>query len=230
MGPPTLDNQSLTVQDLLLPDTNEWNLALIRCHLPHYEDVIRQIIPSALKPPDRLVWLGESNGRYSTKSGYKLLNHHEQAVNHQGFDWMKHVWKLDAPSKIHHFIWRALNNALPVAELLIHRGMEVNPACKVCGELETINHVFLSCPFAKCVWEQAPILPTSLCLTPPTSLQLLLPEVPKTINLPPSGLTCSPLSPWILWNLWTARNRRVFEDKIYTPEETLSKAIRDAKE
>ena len=74
IGPPTFENQKLKVKDLLLPDSNAWNLPQIRLHLPHYEDVIRQLIPSALKPPDRQVWLGESNGIYSTKSGYKMDN------------------------------------------------------------------------------------------------------------------------------------------------------------
>lgn len=69
IGPPTLANQDLKVKDLLLPD---WNLPLIRLHLPHYEEIIRQLIPSSLKPPHMQVWLGESNGCYSTKTGYKM--------------------------------------------------------------------------------------------------------------------------------------------------------------
>ena len=67
-------------------------------------------------------------------------------------------------------------------------------------------------------------------MLPLIPLQHLLAQTHKILNLPPSGLTCSPLSPWILWNLWTARNKRIFEDKIYSAEETLSKAVRDAKE
>lgn len=200
-GPPTLENQNLRVHDLLLPDSNEWNLDMVRLHLPYYEEMIRQIIPSAHKPLDKLVWLGEVNGRYSTKTGYRMANAHPPIQYPYGFEWMRHVWKLDASAKIQHFLWRALNNALPVAELLIHRGMEVDPACKVCGNLETINHVLFECPFALRVWKLAPIhspIPHSL---PPISLQLLLTQVSKIINLPPSGLTCSPLSPWILWNL-----------------------------
>lgn len=231
IGPPTWENHQLTVQDLLLPDSNDWNLPLIRLHLPQYEDIIRQLIPSSLKPQDKLVWLGDSKGNYTTKSGYKMSNLHERRPNNHGFDWMKHVWKLDSPKKIQHLIWRALNNALPVADLLIHRGMEVMPACKVCGELETINHVFLLCPFAQQSWALAPIIARPQAQALPTeSLQQLLVLTPNLVNLPPSGLTCSPLSPWILWNLWTARNKRLFEDKFYTAEETLSKAIKDAKE
>ena len=161
-----------------------------------------------------------------------MTNLIEHQPNPLGFDWIKHVWKLDAPGKIQHFIWRALNSALPAAELLIRRGVEVAPACKVCGMLETVEHVLMHCPFAQRTWELAPIfLPGSQAQAFPLgTLQHLLSLIPKVLNLPPSGLCCSPLSPWIIWNLWTARNKRLFEDKLYTAEETLSKAVRDAKE
>lgn len=98
--------------------------------------------------------------------------------------------------------------------------------------LETVEHVLMHCPFAQRTWELAPIfLPSSQAQAFPLgSLQQLLSLIPKVLNLPPSGLCCSPLSPWIIWNLWTARNKRLFEDKLYTAEETLSKAVRDAKE
>ena len=91
-------------------------------------------------------------------------------------------WTLQG--KIQHFLWRALNNALPVAEL-IHRGMEVEPSCKVCGELETIDHVLLHCSFAQRTWELAPTQLASSQALPSNSLQQLLSLVPKVLNLPP---------------------------------------------
>ena len=48
--------------------------------------------------------------------------------------------------------------------------------------------------------------------------------------LPPTGLTSSPLVPWLLWNLWTARNKLIFEDKIFQVEDIISKAVVDARE
>lgn len=60
-----------------------------------------------------------------------------------------------------------------------------------------------------------------------TTIYAWLASAKKLLNLPPSG-TPTPLFPWICWNVWTARNLLVFEDKHYTPRETLSKAIKDA--
>ncbi|CAL9238198.1 unnamed protein product, partial [Arabidopsis halleri] len=48
-------------------------------------------------------------------------------------------------------------------------------------------------------------------------------------NLPPSGLSLTPIYPWILWNLWIARNQFLFEDRFFSEEETLLKAIQEAK-
>lgn len=47
--------------------------------------------------------------------------------------------------------------------------------------------------------------------------------------LPPLGVT-TPLLPWILWALWTARNVVIFEQRTYTVEETAIRAIKLARE
>lgn len=74
LGPVPESLTSHKVCHLLIPDTNEWNIPKTRETLPLYEEVIRSIIPSASKPLDKQVWLGEKTGIYSTKSGYKLAS------------------------------------------------------------------------------------------------------------------------------------------------------------
>ena len=132
IGPPTLSNQNLKVADLMNPQTNEWDLNMIRQHLPQYEDIIRLIIPSSSRPLDRLVWLPEPSGKYSTKSGYRKLFEDKAILTPDSFNWMSNVWKLHYPPKLHHFLWRALNNALPVGTLLATRGIDLELKCKIC--------------------------------------------------------------------------------------------------
>ena len=48
--------------------------------------------------------------------------------------------------------------------------------------------------------------------------------------LPSAGIINSHIAPWILWELWTARNRLVFEGFARGPMDSLSRAITAARE
>ena len=45
---------------------------IMRLHLPHHDDQIRQVIPTSFRSPAKLIWLADKVGAYTTKSGYKL--------------------------------------------------------------------------------------------------------------------------------------------------------------
>ena len=229
IGPPTYENQNLMVADLLDPQTNEWDLHKLQLHLPHYEEIIRLIIPSVQKPNDKQVWLPDPSGVYTSKSGYKKL-FEEKVLDHPDpLDWMQLIWKLHVSPKLQHFLWRALKNALPVGAQLAIRGIQAELNCKRCGELESISHLFLSCPFAVEFWKKVPIQASRLGETELENLRDWLTAFVKSPSLPPVGLVSSPLILWLLWNLWTARNKLVFEGKIYHEEDIISKSIAEAK-
>ena len=179
---------------------------------------------------DKQVWLPEPSGIYTTKSGYKKIFEGKNALSQDPFNWMKHVWKLHTSPKVHHFIWRTLNNALPVGALLATRGIHSELACKRCGELETITHLFLDFPFAVEVWAKAPLVtPVDRVSETGTFRDWLSTNVSKGF-LPPVGVMASPLTTWLLWNLWTARNKLIFENKCFQVEDVISKAVTDARE
>lgn len=113
--------------------------------------------------------------------------------------------------------------------LLVTRGIHSELSCKRCGEPESIAHLFISCPFAIEFWAKVPLrspVPASASLV---SLKEWLALSTNNLALPPIGLVTSPLIPWLLWNLWTARNKLVFEGSIYTVEDIISKALVDAR-
>lgn len=63
------------------------------------------------------------------------------------------VWKLEVPSKIKIFIWRALHGLIPGMAVLAHRHIEVSPICPVCQTgLEDMKHLLSTCPRASQVW------------------------------------------------------------------------------
>lgn len=141
-GPPTKQNSELKVKDLLHTANNEWNVPKIRKHLPHYEKIIRQLHPSSLKPSDRLVWLLDPSGEFTTKIGYSLLKQKEQSPRDKEFNWNGNIWKL-------HFIWRATIGTLPVGGNLTSRGVTSDLRCKRCDKS---NQHFISYGHALLQW------------------------------------------------------------------------------
>lgn len=62
-----------------------------------------------------------------------------------------------------------------------------------------------------------------------TSIYELMSSLLTIQNLPPYGVII-PLWPWVLWNLWKARNHLCFENRKFSAIEIVTKAIRDAME
>ena len=230
VGPPTQANLNLCVADFLLPASNSWNLQMIREHLPHYEEAIKSIITSDCDMKDELVWLNDKSGMYTTRSGYALakINSDPDPLDH--FDWKKRIWSLNTSSKLKHLLWKANAGALPVGAALQNRGIAIDDKCVRCGAVETEIHVLLHCPFATEVWTKLPCLnsPSSI-QQPPMSVSELLDSCSRIVTLPPVGLGTTPISPWVIWNLWTNRNKLLFDDKEYTIDETVLKILKDSR-
>ena len=49
------------------------------------------------------------------------------------------------------------------------------------------------------------------------------------VNLPPLGFK-DPIWLWFLWNIWKARNKLWFENKLFTEWEVVTKSVADSKE
>lgn len=164
----------------------------------------------------------------ATKSGYAIAKLCNGVKSNRAFDWKKFIWQIDSSPKIKHFLWKVNNKALPVGSVLERRGLSVSTTCKRCGGHETELHVLLQCPFASKVWDLVP------CLHKPdpqgtTSVSDLLQKCQQMISLPPLGLETTPLYPWILWILWTNRNKLLFDNRVFLEEDTVLKAIQDAR-
>ncbi|CAH2051654.1 unnamed protein product [Thlaspi arvense] len=82
-----------------------------------------------------------------------------------------------------------------------------------CGELEKISHVLLHCSFAKEVWETA-LIRNSLSPNPDWDFNTTWPMLHQLVCLPPISSASAPLAPWIIGNLWTARNNKIFSDSV----------------
>ncbi|KAL0747985.1 hypothetical protein Bca101_029987 [Brassica carinata] len=200
MGPPPREFFQLIVSDLILPDRNEWDIDMIQRVLPFEEQRIL-----AIKPKDA------------------------GSIEDGSFDWKKSVWKLQTTPKIKLFIWKALHGALPVNEALKARGINTDGQCKRCNMPEFIDHLLFHCSYARQVWKSAPVSP-SIEYSGSIDLRSNWSSLCSRKSLPPTGVSTGALAPWITWQLWLARNKLVFEGKIITVEETISRASACAQE
>ncbi|KAG2292280.1 hypothetical protein Bca52824_038949 [Brassica carinata] len=150
----------------------------------------------------------------------------DQLFINEPVNWLKHIWNVKTGPKLKDFLWRVVKKAIPVSSNLERRGFP-SFNCKSCGGHEDDLHVFLKCPLAEEVWNHMPTIrkPQNSI----TSLAELIKQGDSFTPLPPTGLT-TPLWPWVVWNLWKARNKLVFENRVFTGQEIRLKSIKDAKE
>lgn len=165
------------VAELLLSDQNRWNEGLL--HRFFDEDIIKDILSIPVRPTyteDKLIWTENSNNQLTVKSAYDTIKqadiHYQDSRPSSSFQlpsiiWKK-IWKLQLPPKIRFFLWSISQNALPSKANLFHRHISADPICGVCANQtpETLEHIFLLCPWTSIVWShpwvRIHILPTQI--------------------------------------------------------------------
>ena len=126
-------------------------------------------------------------------------------------------------------MWKTAQEALPLGENREKRRMFDHTACTFCGDRETAIHLFALCPFIAKIWDLVPLQhrPTSAANR---SFASYLQASKKFICLPPTGASSANIFPWLCWAIWITRNKRIFDNKILSPEDIISKAISEAVE
>ena len=139
------------------------------------------------------------------------------------------MWGLKTAPKVKMLVWKALKGALPVGMRLAERFVPAEKDCKRCGRPESITHLFIQCPYAQEVWEAVPFT-SGIDNSGDLDLDTFWNDVKHMICLPPTGIVAGQLAPWIMWELWTARNKFVFTGRTTTPMESLSRAVAAGRE
>ncbi|XP_048591461.1 uncharacterized protein LOC125576128 [Brassica napus] len=234
IGPAREEDQDLVVADLICRGSNEWNVQRVERVLPQYLNDILRIKPSILGSQDSYVWLAARSGSYSAKSGYHVAISMELQEQRDPEDLpmdqnlYKTIWASKVSPKLQLFLWRITQGALALGENLARRRIMNNTSCRHCGEPETATHVFLHCPLTRRVWSTN-IWESNFNPSECNTFEEAFLRAAEATNLPPIGIA-GPLFPWICWDIWTARNYRIFENKIPSPDEIISKALRAARE
>lgn len=159
----TIVDLTLSVSDLLIAGSGSWNVDLIRQTFAEDDAELILKIKTHINRSDGLKWGFTPNGCYSSQSGRKLLGilrdiQHPQTSLMPPIEknlW-KAIWKIRAPTKLKHFLWRTMSGAVPVKERLNTRGLQLDSRCSLCHlESESICHLLFTCSFAKEVWDRS---------------------------------------------------------------------------
>lgn len=147
------------ISSLMVPSQRQWDEEVVTDIFDTRDANLIMSILLQSAGVDSWYWCKERMGNYTVKSAYLLLQDIKgayQVSNNSGF-WRK-LWNLKIPSKVKHFLWRAITCCLPTKDQLRVKKVAVNALCPVCNaEEENVCHSFISCSFAKACWDNSGI-------------------------------------------------------------------------
>jgi hypothetical protein len=116
---------------------------------------------SLLWSPDKLIWIGTSNGCFSVKSAYhqemaRRVEDKGESSNHKEVtEVWNQIWKLPVQGVVKNFIWKFCSNALPTKVALHRRHIVSDPVCPVCLQCSKSHwHMVWECPASVAVWQE----------------------------------------------------------------------------
>ena len=133
---------------------HKWNMLV---------DLVKQTTLSAQS--DSPVWGLESNGQYSVKSFYKMIDFGGISSHIKDF-----ISKIKVPSNIHILLWQMYNNKSLTRDNLAKRRHVEDRMCVFCAEPESIQHLLFDCIIATEIWA---VIVEAFKITPPASFESL---------------------------------------------------------
>lgn len=115
----------------------QWNGDLLRQDFNQENKILRIRIPM-VPSEDKRIWVPDKHGHYTVKSAYRLLQQTTGREETNGLleEWwtneeeksnfFKKLWKLRVPAKLRFWVWQAVNNVLPTADVLGNHHVQVN--------------------------------------------------------------------------------------------------------
>ncbi|KAL8123154.1 hypothetical protein AgCh_011229 [Apium graveolens] len=125
------------------------------------------------------------------------------------------IWRLDVPHKIKIFLWRFCRNNIPVRNLLRGKGIPAPVACDMCvGDVEHLMHLFCDYSFAAACWQRIGLVYNMWEVE--NASEWLLERMCNESHENKVKIAV------VLWGIWYARNKKVWEGKQMSPEITVA--------
>jgi hypothetical protein len=109
-------------------------------------------------------------------------------------------------------MWFLNNKVLLTKDNLAKRNWNGCQKCVFCDEPETIQHLFLSCPFAKIIWR---MVYCTYNIIPPASITNMFGNCLNGVNKDDRARIRIGVSA-LCWSLWTSRNDIIFNKQTGT--------------
>ncbi|XP_045809807.1 uncharacterized protein LOC123904158 [Trifolium pratense] len=164
---------------------------------------------------DKMVWEEERNGCYSVKSGYKLAMKciFRNDKYHVKGNW-KEIWKVHAPQKARHLLWRLCRGCIPTRRRLLERHVDCDVHCPLCeDEVEDDVHAFFTCASAQSSWQAAglsSVLGSAACQQGSAADRVF--AVCRNEDYATIGRVAM-----LLWSIWQNRNDKIWNDNLRSP-------------
>ncbi|XP_060210718.1 uncharacterized protein LOC132637681 [Lycium barbarum] len=188
-----------------LMSENQWNYAKLQEVLPvDIVNHVRMELAHFMRTNeiDKTWWMFTSSGKFTVKSAWEELRNRKQISTVCDKLWIKGL-----PYKISFFLWRVWYWNLPIDEVLMRMRISIVSRCWCSqNQQETMDHIFITGPFATIIWHYFSI-----------GAGVLGPflQVKQTILCWWNFQTTARLKPLyqaipalVLWQIWKSRNTR----------------------
>ncbi|XP_026420015.1 uncharacterized protein LOC113315995 [Papaver somniferum] len=125
----------------------QWNKGLIDFVFPETVASKIKAIYINTQNQNKLRWLGNRNGEFSTKSAYKIISREDHITNDK-------IWHMKLIPRVSLFTWKMTADVLPLRAKMNDFLKHTELFCLLCKKniLETSAHLFISCNFTRAVW------------------------------------------------------------------------------
>ena len=156
-----------------------------------------------VQQPDCFVWKLTETGIFTVKSIYEdMMNGHTRFLH-------TYLWKLKIPLKIKVFMWFLHRKVVLTKDNLAKKNWQGCTKCSFCNAEETVEHLFISCPFAKLIWR---VVFCTYNITPPVSVSNMFGNWLNGVDKKTKARIRIGVSA-ICWSIWNCRNNLVFNRK-----------------
>jgi ribonuclease HI len=202
---------NITVHDLMRPNEKMWDKEKVESlFTAHIAKSILNVPLFSIIEEDKLVWAGNTHGDYSVKSGYNLMLNFSgrfQSLACNG-NW-NCLWKIHAPPKAKHLLWRICRGCLPTRTRLQDRCVSCPLSCPLCDHNNEDDwHVVFGCEVSvqsrQTVGLQQFLLPW---LQPSRDLCEIILDICASDDKYAAGQFAT-----LVWVLWSNRNNSIWND------------------